>query len=64
MNFNNYNPSCLKDKGWIFLFNLHNPEEKAFKDLPDGGSFIWKKGINCNDLLKYIPVILNRIQED
>lgn len=62
MNFNNNNPSCFQDKGWIF--GRHNPVEKAFKGLPDGGSFIWKKGINCNNLLKYIPVSWNRTQED
>lgn len=63
MNFNNNNPICLKDKS-LFYFNLHNPAEKAFKRLPDSGSFICKKGINCNDLIKYIPVSWKRTQED
>ena len=31
--------------------------------LPEGGSFVWKKGTNCNKLLKLLPVSWNRTQE-
>ncbi len=31
--------------------------------LPEGGSFVWKKGTNCNELLKLLPVSWNRTQE-
>ena len=36
---------------------------EIFKGLPENGSFIWKKGNNCNNLLKYLPVSWNRTQE-
>ena len=48
MNFNN-------DKKLSF--------DQIFKGLPEGGSFVWKKGTNCNELLKYLPVSWNRTQE-
>ena len=36
---------------------------RTFEGLPEGGSFVWKKGTNCNELLKYLPVSWNRTQE-
>ena len=48
MNFNN-------NKNLSFNFTFNN--------LPEGGSFVWKKGINCNELLKHLPVSWNRTQE-
>ena len=48
MNFNNYKKLEFKD---------------TFKGLPDGGSFVWKNGIYCNELLKELPVSWNRTQE-
>ena len=48
MNFNN-------DKKLSF--------EGIFDGLPEGGSFVWKKGTNCNELLKHLPVSWNRTQE-
>ena len=47
--------------------NFNNNENllfnSTFKNLPEGGSFVWKKGINCNELLKHLPVSWNRTQE-
>ena len=60
MNFNNNNPECFKEKG---KRDKYYPLKTAFERLPEGGSFVWKKGINCNELLKYLPVSWNRTQE-
>ena len=38
-------------------------DNNIFKGLPDGGSFTWKKGINCNKLLSGLPVSWGRNQE-
>ena len=35
----------------------------TFEGLPENGIFIWKKGVNCNKLLKDLPVSWNRSQE-
>ena len=44
--------------------NLNNSKLKTvFERLPEGGSFVWKKGANCNELLKHLPVSWNRTQE-
>ena len=48
MNFNN-------DKKLSFY--------RTFDELPEGGSFVWKKGTNCNELLQHLPVSWNRTQE-
>ena len=48
MNFNN-------DKKLSFNY--------TFTGLPKDGSFVWKKGTNCNELLKHLPVSWNRTQE-
>ena len=37
--------------------------EGIFYKLPEGGSFVWKKGINCNLLLQKLPFSWNRTQE-
>ena len=36
---------------------------EIFKDLPPGGSFYWKKGVNCDKLLSHLPVSWNRVME-
>ena len=46
--------------------NIENEIEKnnnIFKGLPDGGTFKWKKGINCNKLLNGLPVSWGRGEE-
>ena len=47
--------------------NLNNNRNLSFRyifeGLPEGGSFVWKKGTNCNELLKELPVSWNRTQE-
>ena len=60
MNFNNNNPKCFQE---YYFFGNHNPREAVFRGLPEGGSFVWKKGTNCNELLKLLPVSWNKIQE-
>ena len=37
--------------------------KEVFVGLPENGIFIWKKGVNCNKLLKDLPVSWNRSQE-
>ena len=34
-----------------------------FEGLPENGIFIWKKGANCNEILKLLPVSWNRSPE-
>ena len=34
-----------------------------FGNLPNFGTFIWKKGVNCDELLSLLPVSWNRLQE-
>ena len=36
---------------------------EIFKGLPSGGTFYWKKGINCDKLLSQLPVSWNRYTE-
>ena len=47
--------------------NFNNNKNLSFNDifegLPEGGSFVWKKGTNCNELLKELPVGWNITQE-
>ena len=38
-------------------------EVEIFKDLPSSGTFIWKKGVNCDKILSILPVSWNRLQE-
>ena len=40
-----------------------NCTTEVFVGLPENGIFIWKKGVNCNKLLKDLPVSWNRSQE-
>jgi hypothetical protein len=61
MNFNNNKIRCRD--GFLF-FRFSNQIERAFEGLPCVGSFIWKKGINCDNLLKYLPLSWNRTQEE
>ena len=47
-----------------FSKNLIEREDKnIFTGLPKGGTFTWKKGINCDNLLKLLPVSWNRVTE-
>ena len=56
---------CSKLKN--IKMNYNNNKKLSFYEifdgLPEGGSFVWKKGINCNELLKLLPVSWNRTQE-
>ena len=36
---------------------------QIFEGLPSKGSFYWKKGINCDKLLSYLPLSWNRYTE-
>ena len=56
---------CSKLKNIKMNFNNDKKLEfyKTFYGLPEGGSFVWKKGTNCNELLKRLPVSWNRTQE-
>ena len=36
---------------------------QIFKDVPPGGTFYWKKGVNCDKLLSQLPVSWNRVME-
>lgn len=64
MNFND--KISLRTNGWIssnYPYKEDNSLKEVFKGLPEGGSFVWKKGINCNRILKHLPVSWNRTQE-
>ena len=50
INFNNEIASCDK-------------KDEILDGLPEGGSFIWKKGVNCTKFLSLLPVSWNRMQE-
>jgi surface protein len=60
---NEYNKICFKEylEGNSKERSFRN--EDIFKGLPENGSFIWRKGINCNKLLELLPVSWNRSQE-
>jgi hypothetical protein len=38
-------------------------DKNIFTGLPKDGTFTWKKGINCDSLLKLLPVSWNRVTE-
>ena len=65
----NFSDNFLPEKyiySFIGFINNEKDDEslkEVFKGLPDGGLFVWKKGLNCNALLKYLPVSWNRTQE-
>ena len=61
MNFNNNNPKCFEKK--MNIVGNYYPLESLFRGLPESGSFVWKKGTNCDELLKFLPVGWNRTQE-
>ena len=55
---------CFKN----YIYNTHLNKKSlkpsgTFQGLPENGIFIWKKGVNCNELLKQLPVSWNRSQE-
>ena len=60
MNFYNNNPKCFEEKK---IWKKYYPGKTVFNGLPESGSFVSKKGTNCNELLKYLPVSWNRTQE-
>ena len=63
-NKNKYIKICFKN--YINNINPWNNQEiipGTFEGLPGYGIFIWKKGSNCNELLKQLPVSWNRSQE-
>ena len=47
--------------------NFNGKEQLSFYEVFEGQpkdvSFVWKKGANCNELLKHLPVSWNRTQE-
>ena len=63
MNFNNNNPNCYEGKTNNYQQGIIYPMELAFEGLPKSGCFVWKKGLNCDKLLNYIPVSWNRNEE-
>ena len=56
---------CSKLKN--IKINFNNNKKLSFYEifygLPEGGSFVWKKGTNCNELLKLLPASWNKTQE-
>ena len=57
---------CFKKEVYAFphksVITFHLLKQD-FYGLPENGIFIWRKGINCNELLKLLPVSWNRYQE-
>ena len=44
--------------------NLEGDESRnIFEGLPQSGTFSWKKGVNCDNLLKFLPVSWNKLME-
>ena len=60
MNFNNNNNSIFEESG---ILGTYDKKINIFTGLPEEGSFIWKKGVNCNKLLKLLPESWNRAQK-
>ena len=61
---NEYNKIRFKKENLkIIKAEKSSGNEDIFKGLPENGSFIWRKGINCNKLLELLPVSWNRSQE-
>ena len=42
---------------------IEDKDKNIFTGLPKSGTFTWKKGINCDSLLKLLPVSWNRVTE-
>ena len=42
---------------------IFKENQEVFEGLPSGGTFYWKKGENCDWLLKQLPVNWNRVME-
>ena len=78
MNFDSkkkvYNVNKNEDINICFKYNIYDIlsvleigtvhiQSGIFEGLPENGIFIWKKGVNCNELLKQLPVSWNRAQE-
>ena len=61
---NLYNKRFYKNVRCFFYKKIEEVEPSdIFDGLPKGGSFVWKKGKNCDKILKYLPVSWNRTQE-
>ena len=58
-----YNKICFKDYFDGLKENKKLSNENIFKGLPEEGTFIWRKGINCNELLSLLPSTWNRMSE-
>ena len=58
-----YEHICFKQNFEVIKKEKLSRNEDIFKGLPENGSFIWRKGINCNKLLELLPVSWNRSQE-
>ena len=54
---------CFKRNIHEMINQLSFNTTEYFVGLPENGIFIWKKGVNCNKLLKDLPVSWNRSQE-
>ena len=58
---------CTRLKNIKMSSNFDNffiiKEKNIFTGLPKGGTFTWKKGINCDRLLALLPVSWNRVTE-
>lgn len=52
-----------KDNDIFFCKRKEVETSDIFDGLPKDGSFVWKKGKNCDEILKYLPVSWNRTQE-
>ena len=58
-----YNKICFKKNFDENMEIIEKSNEKIFKGLPEEGTFIWRKGINCNELLSLLPFTWNRMSE-
>ena len=61
MNFNNKNPKCFEGQSWGN--NTYDKLQNVFSGLPENGTFIGKKGIDCSKLLQHLPKNWNKIEE-
>ena len=43
--------------------NLIDEKCNIFRNLPENGKFIWKKGVNCGKLLNKLPLSQNNYSE-
>ena len=55
--------TCFKHKNLNEEENQEKLDSEIFGGLPNIGLFIWKKGIDCNELLKLLAYSWNRVPE-